>query len=383
MRLTEFNKQVTAKELNESAAQKFGQKLNLESFTLEQLQDARNKLRTRVHQFETNAKFGAVLEDETYSKNRLFLDVLNRAIDERADAEVQLTPMEEMVLAKVDEGIIAFEELPVELQEKAQSKAQQKFMGMVYATKKGEKAASPEVAQAAKGMSTKSAHDFAATKHKGKPEHVDESVIVEGEEEKAELIMAARDMVDRITNWMEDTANMQAEKMLQLIDSIRDEMGHDISIEFESVVKPALATIYTALEASRGQLTSGVELLTGEGEGGAMLGDEPDMGAGDEFGGDEEIGAGAPDDCARAANAVDVAGELHRPAARDAAHRRDRLRHSGRAFPGRGSGPGAAVRRTLHGCRAQQPRAGQPARGDQRTAQERDHAAARQWPLFP
>jgi len=59
--------------------------------------------------------------------------------------------------------------------EKAVSKAQQKFMGMVYAAKKGEKPASPEVAKAAKGMSKKSAKDYAATKHKGKPEHVGES----------------------------------------------------------------------------------------------------------------------------------------------------------------------------------------------------------------
>jgi hypothetical protein len=34
--------------------------------------------------------------------------------------------------------------------EKAMSKAQQRFMGMVYAAKKGEPAASPEVAQSAK-----------------------------------------------------------------------------------------------------------------------------------------------------------------------------------------------------------------------------------------
>jgi len=58
------------------------------------------------------------------------------------------------------------------LQEKAKSKAQQKFMGMVYATKKGEKPASKEVAKAAKGMSKADAKDFASTKHKGKPEHV-------------------------------------------------------------------------------------------------------------------------------------------------------------------------------------------------------------------
>lgn len=60
-----------------------------------------------------------------------------------------------------EEGIVA---------EKAVSKAQQKFMGMVHAAKKGEKAASPEVAKAAKGMSKKSAEDFASTKHKGLPE---------------------------------------------------------------------------------------------------------------------------------------------------------------------------------------------------------------------
>lgn len=58
------------------------------------------------------------------------------------------------------------------LLEKAKSKAQQKFMGMVYAAKKGEKPASKEVAKAAKGMSKSDAKDFAKTKHKGKPEHV-------------------------------------------------------------------------------------------------------------------------------------------------------------------------------------------------------------------
>lgn len=62
--------------------------------------------------------------------------------------------------------------LKTKLDEKAKSKAQQKFMGMVYAAKKGEPAASPEVAKAAKGMSKKAAKDYASTKHKGKPEHV-------------------------------------------------------------------------------------------------------------------------------------------------------------------------------------------------------------------
>jgi len=53
----------------------------------------------------------------------------------------------------------------------AVSKAQQRFMGMVYATKKGEMTnPSPEVAKAAASMKKKDAKDFASTKHKRLPE---------------------------------------------------------------------------------------------------------------------------------------------------------------------------------------------------------------------
>lgn len=54
--------------------------------------------------------------------------------------------------------------------EKAVSRAQQKFMGMVYAAKKGEKPASSEVAKAAEGMTEKEAKKYAKTKHEGLPE---------------------------------------------------------------------------------------------------------------------------------------------------------------------------------------------------------------------
>jgi hypothetical protein len=231
MRITEFNKKLTAKALNENAAKTFGQKLNLESFTLEQLEDARNKLRTKVHQVENGAGFNAVYEDETYTKNKMFLDILNRAIDERSQAVVEFTDMERMVLEKVEQGVLSFEDLPEELQNKV---------------------------------------NFNHSKQDAAVQV--ESVLREGEEEKAELIMAARDMVDRVTGWMEDTANMQAESMLELVDSIRDEMGSDKSMEFEGIVKPALATIYTALESSRQQLTQSVAILTGEGGGEETMG---------------------------------------------------------------------------------------------------------------
>jgi len=59
----------------------------------------------------------------------------------------------------------------------AVSRAQQKFMGMVHAYKKGEKKnASPSIKKAAKSMSDKDAKDFASTPRKRLPEKVDESL---------------------------------------------------------------------------------------------------------------------------------------------------------------------------------------------------------------
>jgi len=59
-----------------------------------------------------------------------------------------------------------------ELDEKAVSKAQQRFMGMAHAMQKGEKikGASPELKKVAKTMKKGDVEDYATTKHKGLPE---------------------------------------------------------------------------------------------------------------------------------------------------------------------------------------------------------------------
>ena len=56
------------------------------------------------------------------------------------------------------------------LMEKAKSKAQQRFMALVYKKKKEGGEASPEVEDAAKGMSKKEAKKYASTEHEGLPE---------------------------------------------------------------------------------------------------------------------------------------------------------------------------------------------------------------------
>jgi hypothetical protein len=199
MQIREFSKPVTAAKLNESLAKRFGSKINVSAFTTEQLQDARNKLRTKLSQVETTESFDAVQTKE-HTKNKLFLDILNAEIAERNDN----------IVDAIDEAV---------------------------------------------------------------------RTIREGAEDSAEIVMAAKDMVDRVTGWMEDTAEMQTESMLELADAIRDEMGSAAAESFTNTIKPALEAMYGVMETTRQTLTQGVGMLTGEAEPMDTMGadDEMDM----------------------------------------------------------------------------------------------------------
>jgi outer membrane protein OmpA-like peptidoglycan-associated protein len=243
MNLREFTKPVTVKSLNDNLATMFGKNIDTQKFTLEQLQDTRNKLRTTLSQIETNESFDNVHTNESYQKNKMFLDVLNQAIEERNIQEAEKKPDDD------GDGVPNWAD---------------KQQGPDPQPKpKGTKNMPPQLRKHAE----KKSQENSSISREQKP-------IVEGEEDKAELVMAAKDMVDRITAWMEDTAEMQTESMLELGDAIRDEMGQEQSQTFIDSVKPALEALYQSLETTRGTLTQGVTMLTGEEMPPTPMGDE-------------------------------------------------------------------------------------------------------------
>ena len=75
MNIKEIKTPITAAILNESLAKRYGTKIDISKFTLPQLEDARNKIRTMLKDIETNESFDAV-KSESYQKSKLFLDVL-------------------------------------------------------------------------------------------------------------------------------------------------------------------------------------------------------------------------------------------------------------------------------------------------------------------
>ncbi len=86
----------------------------------------------------------------------------------------------------------------------------------------------------------------------------------EGEIEAAEVVLAAKDMVDSIQNMLEDASKMLNEQMPPLLDSIRDQLGPEKSDAYKANVGQALQSLIDSLNTVRQSLDQGARSLAGE-----------------------------------------------------------------------------------------------------------------------
>ncbi len=279
MQIRDLSNKITSEQLNESLAKKFGYRLSLDKFSDPQLEQVQRQLASKVYEFEKTSNFDSVLENHDYQKNRAMLDVVRQAIKERTLSDEEKSKKEKYV--------------------KGMKKASGEFKKRYG--EKGEEVMHATATKMAKKESVEEAMQVLRSV-------LSERTLTEGEEEKAALIMSSRDMVDKITGWLEDVASMKAETMLDLVDSIRDELGSDVAEQFSSTVKPALEELYSSLESHRTTLAQAVSILTGEeGPGGpatpamggmggaempATMGEPGAELGGDEFGGAEAATGG-------------------------------------------------------------------------------------------
>ena len=216
MQSIELTKPVTTESLLTEFESRFNQTMDLSRFTREELEDTANKVRTRIHNITQNEHFGHELKNHDYQKNQMMLDIINQAIKEYG----QQSPT-------IDNPILA----------KASKPIKDKLS-------KGQALTPPERGAASKLMASKE--------------------VKEGVEEQSELILAAKDMMDKVTAFLEDLATMKTESMLELADRIRDEMGAEKSDAFLQKVKPAIEQAESTLGQTRQELDNGVRVLTGE-----------------------------------------------------------------------------------------------------------------------
>ena len=133
------------------------------------------------------------------------------------------------------------------------------------------------------------------------------STLMEQDLDQAELVLAAKDMVDRLQKMAEDLAAMQVEDLMPLVDAMRESFGTEQANAFSASADATLAAALETIKATREQMDQSVMVLTGEGAptndmmGGEMppagdMGAEMAVPAEDEFAGEEAAAGieGAP-----------------------------------------------------------------------------------------
>jgi hypothetical protein len=230
MKSLDLTKPVTTESLLAEFESRFNQTMDLSKFSKEELEDTANHIRTKIHEITQNTHFGQELKDNSYQKNQMMLDIVNQAIAERKLGEYGGN-MGSSIIGK------ATGEIKDKLSKgQSVSPADRKAAAQAMKT---------EISKMPKGTGTMTG-------------------VKEGVEEQSELILAAKDMMDKVTGYLEDLATMKTEGMLELADRIRDEMGADKADAFMQKIQPAIEQAEATLTTTRQELDNGVRILTGE-----------------------------------------------------------------------------------------------------------------------
>jgi hypothetical protein len=228
MNSLEFTKPITTESLLKEFESRFNMTMDLSKFNEEELNDYANHVRTKIHEITQNTHFGQELTDNSYQKSQMMLDVINQAIQERKLGEYG---------GNTDNPIL----------DKATAPIKAKLA-------KGQALSPDERGAASKLMAMKKMPKGLGTMNGMK----------EGVEEQSELILAAKDMMDKVTSFLEDLASMKTEGALELVDRIRDEMGAEKADAFLQKIQPAIEQAEATLTTTRQELDNGVRILTGE-----------------------------------------------------------------------------------------------------------------------
>jgi hypothetical protein len=258
----------------------FGRSINVESLTKEKAQSLRETFAARLGKLES--KLGAnIANNPTYLENKLFLETLDTYLGE--DDEMSDAARELELFAENDDDLYQRSAVPI------MKNLSKKFKKGTYDPELGVKLWKYHADRAAKAYSeqhstgddwktmftprdrmemAKSMEDSWRSEMEAgnfmESAEVTESIIVEGEMEAAEQVMASKNMVDKIQGMVEDLGEMLNEDLPPLTDSIRDNMDSAMAEQFNLAMTDALSSALESMRGTREQVDAAARILTGE-----------------------------------------------------------------------------------------------------------------------
>ena len=88
--------------------------------------------------------------------------------------------------------------------------------------------------------------------------------LYESQEDQAELLLASKDVVDRIQKAVDDLSKLRNEDLPPLLDAMRDELGSQMSEAYANIAIPTLDQLVQQLGGGRETLSQASRIITGE-----------------------------------------------------------------------------------------------------------------------
>ena len=142
--------------------------------------------------------------------------------------------------------------------------------------------------------------EIAPARTDGKKMKTKESVVMEDELEQAEVLLAAQELVDELQGMVEDVAEMQVQKLMPIVDAMKEQVGFEQAEAYNNAADAALGSLLDAVKTAKEGVENATLVARGDAPSQPMStdmamdapgDDEPaeldDIEGADEFGGDD------------------------------------------------------------------------------------------------
>jgi len=258
----------------------FGGRIRLSTISRRQTRDLLGRVRGLVQEHRKTPEFHNSEKNPTYLKLIMLEQVLTKKMHE------DVMPMQAGTIAPATSGSTT----PVNPAQAQQERKKALTDQIAAITKQIEEMNKQKTAlqQAMNSPAAMVAPAMENRKHNRLYRRLQESEI-----QQAQVVLAAQDMVDRVQKMLEDVTSMQFKDLPALADQVKNEVGVEQSVQFNTDANAALGGLVQNLQASKLQLEQALGVVTGQG--GAV---PPAM--------DALGGAGLPDDGQMAAPEMDA-----------------------------------------------------------------------------
>ena len=248
MNISEFEKPASEKlaKINEALDTLYGFKV-YDTIDIKKLYDAKKDLKTKLKELEASLPFNTANSDPKYMKHVLLAEAIDQMIEAKKKDHDK-------------DGDIDSDDYLA-----ARDKAIKKAMGK----DKKEESVKEELTDKQKKLPP-ALQKAIAKKQGDKPkDKVEEKVtslkaLLEQEVEKAEIVIAAKSLVDELQDMIEQMGKMQNDELGAVVDQMSYQYGADKAASFNQAVASQLETLLASIKTAKEAVNNEVLVLTGD-----------------------------------------------------------------------------------------------------------------------